>query len=72
MLERLSGEKRGILPRLCYDVIREAVASKKYSALQKAHIRAFVATEAFLLERERESCQLRLHRGQLLPLLRGP
>eukprot|EP00959_Pyramimonas_sp_CCMP1952_P421998 8840141-Pyramimonas_sp.AAC.1 len=46
MLERLSAEKRGVLPRICYDVLLEALASKKYTALQKAHIRAF-ATEAF-------------------------
>ena len=46
MLERESGEKRGVLLRVCYDIVREALHSKKYTALQKARIRAF-ATEAF-------------------------
>eukprot|EP00959_Pyramimonas_sp_CCMP1952_P159790 3342033-Pyramimonas_sp.AAC.1 len=46
MLERESGDKRGMRPRLCYDVVKEALASSKFTSLDKARIRAF-ATEAF-------------------------
>eukprot|EP00959_Pyramimonas_sp_CCMP1952_P240279 5021204-Pyramimonas_sp.AAC.1 len=47
MLERDSAAKRGVKHRLCYDIVKEALASSKYSALEKGRIRAF-ATEAFL------------------------
>ena len=47
MLERDSAAKRGLKHRLCYDIVKEAMASNKYSPLEKGRIRAF-ATEAFL------------------------
>ena len=56
MLERDAAAARGIKSRLCYDVVRECLSlrSKKFTALQKARIRAF-STEAFMTAARAES-----------------
>eukprot|EP00959_Pyramimonas_sp_CCMP1952_P208774 4366996-Pyramimonas_sp.AAC.1 len=50
MLERDSASKRWVKYPLCYDIVKETLSSKKFSALEKGRIRAF-ATEAFPTEK---------------------
>ena len=45
MLERVPAAKRGVKHCVCYDIIKESLSSKKFTALDKGRVRSF-ATEA--------------------------